>query len=205
MCFRIQKRKHNRVKTWTRHVDLFQKDFIFVPINESWVYFCVEDTHYILYFYDWLLKSFSLCPVLTGISPSSVFLVLTGFILSRTCCTSPKLQPRARLSPPSPPQKRRSERRVSTRPAWQPSPKRPMRTASSTQVSTGDVRESRTQLKCDVFGINSTLLFISDGLQRIASCYGTDDSCRFSDDQSSCPVIPFSLELNVTFKKCSLK
>uniref|UniRef100_A0A674BJZ6 SUMO specific peptidase 6 n=1 Tax=Salmo trutta TaxID=8032 RepID=A0A674BJZ6_SALTR len=31
----MQKRKHNRVKTWTRHVDLFQKDFIFVPINES--------------------------------------------------------------------------------------------------------------------------------------------------------------------------
>ncbi|CAN9507345.1 unnamed protein product [Ophioblennius macclurei] len=31
----IQKRKHNRVKTWTRHVDLFQKDFVFVPINES--------------------------------------------------------------------------------------------------------------------------------------------------------------------------
>lgn len=31
----IQKKKHNRVKTWTRHVDLFQKDFIFVPINES--------------------------------------------------------------------------------------------------------------------------------------------------------------------------
>ncbi|XP_043962953.1 sentrin-specific protease 6 [Gambusia affinis] len=31
----IQKRKHNRVKTWTRQVDLFQKDFIFVPINES--------------------------------------------------------------------------------------------------------------------------------------------------------------------------
>ncbi|KAG7465830.1 hypothetical protein MATL_G00157880 [Megalops atlanticus] len=31
----IQKKKHNRVKTWTRHVDLFHKDFIFVPINES--------------------------------------------------------------------------------------------------------------------------------------------------------------------------
>ncbi|KAG5857300.1 hypothetical protein ANANG_G00017990 [Anguilla anguilla] len=31
----MQKKKHNRVKTWTRHVDLFQKDFIFVPINES--------------------------------------------------------------------------------------------------------------------------------------------------------------------------
>ncbi|XP_077443850.1 sentrin-specific protease 6-like isoform X2 [Stigmatopora argus] len=31
----IPKRKHNRVKTWTRHVDLFDKDFVFVPINES--------------------------------------------------------------------------------------------------------------------------------------------------------------------------
>lgn len=35
LFIRMQKRKHNRVKTWTRHVDLFQKDFIFVPINES--------------------------------------------------------------------------------------------------------------------------------------------------------------------------
>ncbi|RXM98077.1 Sentrin-specific protease 6 [Acipenser ruthenus] len=33
----IQQRKHKRVKTWTRHVDLFQKDFIFVPINESYL------------------------------------------------------------------------------------------------------------------------------------------------------------------------
>ncbi|XP_048239758.1 uncharacterized protein LOC124111405 isoform X2 [Haliotis rufescens] len=27
-------RRHTRVKTWTRHVDLFDKDFIIVPINE---------------------------------------------------------------------------------------------------------------------------------------------------------------------------
>ncbi|XP_046553939.1 LOW QUALITY PROTEIN: sentrin-specific protease 6-like [Haliotis rubra] len=27
-------RRHTRVKTWTRHVDLFEKDFIIVPINE---------------------------------------------------------------------------------------------------------------------------------------------------------------------------
>ncbi|KAK6304194.1 hypothetical protein J4Q44_G00247800 [Coregonus suidteri] len=31
----VKKRRHNRVRTWTRNVDLFQKDFIFVPINES--------------------------------------------------------------------------------------------------------------------------------------------------------------------------
>ncbi|XP_058255107.1 sentrin-specific protease 6 [Hemibagrus wyckioides] len=30
----IQERRHNRVKTWTRHLDLFKKDFIFVPINQ---------------------------------------------------------------------------------------------------------------------------------------------------------------------------
>uniref|UniRef100_UPI00398F2AC7 sentrin-specific protease 6 isoform X2 n=1 Tax=Pristiophorus japonicus TaxID=55135 RepID=UPI00398F2AC7 len=30
----LPQRRHARVKTWTRHVDLFQKDFVFVPINE---------------------------------------------------------------------------------------------------------------------------------------------------------------------------
>ncbi|KAM3935474.1 sentrin-specific protease 7 isoform 2-T3 [Leptodactylus fuscus] len=28
-------RRHHRVKTWTRHVDIFAKDFIFVPVNEN--------------------------------------------------------------------------------------------------------------------------------------------------------------------------
>ncbi|XP_031436669.1 sentrin-specific protease 6 isoform X2 [Clupea harengus] len=31
----LKKRRHDRVKTWTRHVDLFEKDFLFVPINKS--------------------------------------------------------------------------------------------------------------------------------------------------------------------------
>ncbi|XP_053538793.1 sentrin-specific protease 6 isoform X5 [Ictalurus punctatus] len=31
----IQERRHKRVRTWTRHLDLFKKDFIFVPINQS--------------------------------------------------------------------------------------------------------------------------------------------------------------------------
>uniref|UniRef100_A0A671KZX0 Sentrin-specific protease 6-like n=1 Tax=Sinocyclocheilus anshuiensis TaxID=1608454 RepID=A0A671KZX0_9TELE len=30
----IQERRHSRVKTWTRSVDLFEKEFIFVPINQ---------------------------------------------------------------------------------------------------------------------------------------------------------------------------
>ncbi|XP_028837070.1 sentrin-specific protease 7b isoform X2 [Denticeps clupeoides] len=28
-------RRHQRVRTWTRHVDLFNKDFIFVPVNQE--------------------------------------------------------------------------------------------------------------------------------------------------------------------------
>uniref|UniRef100_A0A4W3GWJ5 Ubiquitin-like protease family profile domain-containing protein n=1 Tax=Callorhinchus milii TaxID=7868 RepID=A0A4W3GWJ5_CALMI len=31
----LPQRRHARVKNWTRHVDLFQKDFVFVPINET--------------------------------------------------------------------------------------------------------------------------------------------------------------------------
>lgn len=31
----LKERRHDRVKTWTRHVDLFSKDFIIVPINEQ--------------------------------------------------------------------------------------------------------------------------------------------------------------------------
>ncbi|XP_058604813.1 sentrin-specific protease 6 [Onychostoma macrolepis] len=30
----IQERRHSRVKTWTRGINLFEKDFIFVPINQ---------------------------------------------------------------------------------------------------------------------------------------------------------------------------
>uniref|UniRef100_A0A3Q4BVT7 Ubiquitin-like protease family profile domain-containing protein n=1 Tax=Mola mola TaxID=94237 RepID=A0A3Q4BVT7_MOLML len=28
-------RRHQRVKTWTRHVDIFNKDFVFVPVNQE--------------------------------------------------------------------------------------------------------------------------------------------------------------------------
>uniref|UniRef100_A0A2K5SF38 SUMO specific peptidase 6 n=1 Tax=Cebus imitator TaxID=2715852 RepID=A0A2K5SF38_CEBIM len=35
LSYRIQQKRHGRVKTWTRHVDIFAKDFIFVPLNEA--------------------------------------------------------------------------------------------------------------------------------------------------------------------------
>nr|XP_032832552.1 sentrin-specific protease 6-like [Petromyzon marinus] len=31
----LPQRRHRRVRTWTRHVDIFTKDFVFVPINET--------------------------------------------------------------------------------------------------------------------------------------------------------------------------
>ncbi|XP_059199170.1 sentrin-specific protease 7 isoform X2 [Centropristis striata] len=30
-----RQRRHQRVKTWTRHVDIFEKDFVFVPVNQE--------------------------------------------------------------------------------------------------------------------------------------------------------------------------
>ncbi|KAL3045425.1 hypothetical protein OYC64_013653 [Pagothenia borchgrevinki] len=34
-------RRHQRVKTWTRHVDIFSKDFLFVPVNQEAHWFLV--------------------------------------------------------------------------------------------------------------------------------------------------------------------
>ncbi|XP_067132047.1 sentrin-specific protease 6-like isoform X2 [Centruroides vittatus] len=31
----IQAKRHSQVKTWTRHVDIFEKDFIIIPINQN--------------------------------------------------------------------------------------------------------------------------------------------------------------------------
>ena len=33
----LRKKRHNRVKTWSKRVDLFSKDFIVVPINERYL------------------------------------------------------------------------------------------------------------------------------------------------------------------------
>jgi len=31
----VAEERHNRVKSWTKNVDIFEKDFIFIPINEQ--------------------------------------------------------------------------------------------------------------------------------------------------------------------------
>lgn len=31
----LSERIHNRVKTWTRHVDLFAKEYLVIPVNEK--------------------------------------------------------------------------------------------------------------------------------------------------------------------------
>jgi len=40
----IQQKRHGRVKTWTRHVDIFEKDFIFVPLNEAEMDSCSQNS-----------------------------------------------------------------------------------------------------------------------------------------------------------------
>lgn len=37
LSFSDRRTRHQRVKTWTRHVDIFTKDFLFVPVNQEWV------------------------------------------------------------------------------------------------------------------------------------------------------------------------
>ena len=36
VCISLQQRRHSQVKRWTKHVDLFSKDFIIIPINEEY-------------------------------------------------------------------------------------------------------------------------------------------------------------------------
>ncbi|XP_073701206.1 sentrin-specific protease 7, partial [Garra rufa] len=50
-----QIRRHQRVRTWTRHVDIFDKDFLFVPVNQEAHWYLVvicfpglEETQYVM-------------------------------------------------------------------------------------------------------------------------------------------------------------
>jgi len=38
----LQQRRHSQVKRWTKHVDLFSKDYIVIPINEEYALLSVS-------------------------------------------------------------------------------------------------------------------------------------------------------------------
>ncbi|XP_035986305.1 sentrin-specific protease 6 isoform X1 [Fundulus heteroclitus] len=147
----IQKKKHNRVKTWTRHVDLFQKDFIFVPINES--------AH-------WYLAV--IC-----------FPGLTGPVLEKN--------PKFESGSPAEPQ---SEDSIPDhcRPL---SPDGDGLDCSSEEPSPEGSAEADCDFGPEPPGSNQTEpgpQYLS-ALHQISVCYGSgngDDTCTFSDDQSSC-------------------
>ncbi|KAM9496402.1 sentrin-specific protease 6 isoform 4-T4 [Clarias gariepinus] len=164
----IQKRKHNRVKTWTRHVDLFQKDFIFVPINES--------AH-------WYLAVICF-PGLEGpcLEPNPHYQPLTQ---SQNPASSPSefgssILSEGGIEEPSPhteplsfnPDEVITEGQEGQDACHSSMPVCPHRAADHScahgQRINGQVQSNYT-----------------DGLQRISVCYSSEDPGTFSDDQSS--------------------
>ncbi|KAJ8389358.1 hypothetical protein AAFF_G00120660 [Aldrovandia affinis] len=176
----IQKRKHNRVKTWTRHVDLFQKDFIFVPINES--------AH-------WYLAVICF-PGLEGaqFEPNPQYQA-PGAAPPPSC--SSEAGGRGSSSSSSPrPGRRGAEGRPEGLP---PTPTAgPLSNTDASSESDSNSEQARgAASSCDGApegrttpgaGPNAQPHY-TDGLHRISVCYGSkdsaDDACTFSDDQSS--------------------
>ncbi|XP_026881859.1 sentrin-specific protease 6 isoform X3 [Electrophorus electricus] len=168
----IQKRKHNRVKTWTRHVDLFQKDFIFVPINESAHWYLavicfpglegvhLEDNP----LYQPQLQS-------RGSTPASAQLGTSGMVEGGLEEPSPHTEPLSfsqtdlgaegeRLCEP-----RTCHANMSSCP-HQP----PEHPCPHSHELNGEVKVQS---------------HYTNALRRISMCYGRDDPASFSDDQSS--------------------
>lgn len=153
----IQKRKHNRVKTWTRHVDLFQKDFIFVPINES--------AH-------WYLAVICF-PGLDG----PQYETNPQYQPQTQSSSSPELftsdngmeEPSPHTEPISFSQDDSTEEDGT----------------SENQVSRSSVPSCPHRHPEHGHRLNGKCCY-ADGLQRISVCYGDEDPETFSDDQSSC-------------------
>ncbi|XP_066532913.1 sentrin-specific protease 6 isoform X2 [Hoplias malabaricus] len=168
----IQKRKHNRVKTWTRHVDLFQKDFIFVPINES--------AH-------WYLAVICF-PGLEGmhVEPNPEFQ------------PHPPSQPRGS----APPTAQLGSTVMREGSLEEPSPHTEPLSFNQFEVneegeslcehlvSMPPCVHNPTDHSCaHGQGVNGHVKVqpqYTDALHRISMCYGTEDTGTFSDDQSSC-------------------
>ncbi|XP_029705420.1 sentrin-specific protease 6 isoform X2 [Takifugu rubripes] len=162
----IHKRKHNRVKTWTRHVDLFQKDFIFVPINEAAHWYLA-----VICFPGLEHPVFEKNPLCSSPVPD---LSSEDSIPDHCRPLSPDRDRLASSEDPSP-------------------------TAQGTcaDQANGDMtkedtvfREGVLESPCAPTGQAEMEPQYTSELHRISVCYGSgkgdEDTCTFSDDQSSC-------------------
>ncbi|KPP68095.1 sentrin-specific protease 6-like [Scleropages formosus] len=172
----IQKKKHNRVKTWTRHVDLFQKDFIFVPINES--------AH-------WYLAVICF-PGLDGQKLEPNPLYQAPAVVGRSSCTEDE-HPEEE-APQRPACKEEAGGRLEQPPTTPGSTGFNITDTSSESDSNSDqakggMAPSRVgggEASTGQNGQSSAQLHYTDELHRISVCYGsTGDTYTFSDDQSS--------------------
>ncbi|XP_029965403.1 sentrin-specific protease 6 isoform X2 [Salarias fasciatus] len=171
----IQKRKHNRVKTWTRHVDLFQKDFIFVPINESAHWYLA-----VICFPGLEGPVFEQNPLYHGAIPTpapSAELQSDEAIPEHCRPLSPDRD--GLDSPTGPPSPEAPEGSSDTNASGDPPAEPPAFKDAGAERSTtsGNAQPDSEQQ-------------YTSELQRISLCYGSnkedDDTYTFSDDQSSC-------------------
>ncbi|XP_035278316.1 sentrin-specific protease 6 isoform X3 [Anguilla anguilla] len=171
----IQKRKHNRVKTWTRHVDLFQKDFIFVPINES--------AH-------WYLAVICF-PGLEGpqYEPNPLYQAPGTAPAAGPAGEEPAAQGAEQQQ--QPPGSEEAEGRAETTPGGDASSESDSNSdqARGGASSSDGAPEGKAAPGDGQDGPGDAQPQFTDGLHRISVCYGSKDSaedaCTFSDDQSS--------------------
>ncbi|XP_034143708.1 sentrin-specific protease 6 isoform X3 [Esox lucius] len=207
----IQKRKHNRVKTWTRHVDLFQKDFIFVPINESAHWYLA-----VICFPGLQGPRFESNPLYQAQEPVRTQAVQQGSPPDHCRPLSPEPDHCEPLSPgrEEPVAPSEMPRLTHSGPSVEghPHDERPARQSPSPDGSSEPPKSSGAEV--------STQPQFTDGLHRISVCYGSggdtgDDTYTFSDDQSSCqdecsedgtlaeePIAPDSSALSSTPNIC---
>ncbi|XP_072534750.1 sentrin-specific protease 6 isoform X2 [Salminus brasiliensis] len=171
----IQKRKHNRVKTWTRHVDLFQKDFIFVPINES--------AH-------WYLAVICF-PGLDGVhtEPNPLYQPSPSSHSRGNAPSSAQLgtsvMSEGGLEEPSPHTEPISFNKFEVNAVGDALCEHPVSHASKPPCAHRQSEHTCAQ----GHGINGQVKVqphYTDALHRISVCYGNDEPGTFSDDQSSC-------------------
>ncbi|KAG9347400.1 hypothetical protein JZ751_004967 [Albula glossodonta] len=173
----IQKRKHNRVKTWTRHVDLFQKDFIFVPINESAHWFlaviCFPGLEGPQYEPNPLYQAPGTAPASAAVEEGDEEAEAKAVGQQSSANEEAEGRPERLPSTPTPTTDTSSESDSNSEQA---------QGASSTS-------DRATEAQAGQNGRSSAQPHYTDGLHRISVCYGSknsaEDACTFSDDQSS--------------------